>query len=469
MAGAPAPDNREPAMADVHLLPTRIALLLLLADLIGLILAFNLANWLRLGSLLGLPFDILLPIAVQVLALYVLDCYSVETHVAGMRAAPRTVVAIVLGAIVTAAVVYASGLWGGGNSTVGRGVMPVAHLIFAVWAPVWRHYASRYQRQQTGRARWLVAGTSEKAARLYRDFQQVRAETELSFLSDSSPNHDNTLPNVVGTLDDLESVLKQDWSGIIVAPMSPLSEVLIQTLMKARFSGLRVYDLADFYEQRWFKVPVMHTQRGWLLFAHGFDLLHSALALRLKRLLDIAASVILLIMFFPVMVFVAIAVRLESRGPALFQQTRTGLNGREFDILKFRSMYLDAEKGGPQWASARDPRVTKVGRLLRVLRLDELPQLINVIKGDMSFIGPRPERPVFIRELEKKIPFYDLRQLVRPGITGWAQVMYTYGASTDDALEKLQYDLYYIKNYSLLLDFAILLKTLRVVMLGQGR
>ena len=469
MAGAHAPDNREPAMSDVHLLPRRIALLLLLADLIGLILAFNLATWLRLGYLLGLPLDIMLPIAVLVLALYVLDCYSVETQVAGLRAAPRTLAAILLGAAVTAAAIYASGLWARGYSTVGRGVMPVAYLIFAVWAPVWRHYASRYQRRQTGNARWLVAGTSEKAARLYRDFQRAHAEAELSFLSDSSPNHDSTLPNVVGTLDDLETALKQDWSGVIVAPMAPLSEVLIQTLMKARFSGLRVYDLADFYEQRWFKVPVMHTQRGWLLFAHGFDLLHSALALRLKRLLDIAVSVILLVIFFPVMVFVAVAVRLESRGPALFQQTRTGLNGKEFDILKFRSMYLDAEKGGPQWASAQDPRITKVGRLLRVLRLDELPQLINVIKGEMSFIGPRPERPVFIRELEKQIPFYDLRQLVRPGITGWAQVMYTYGASMDDALEKLQYDLYYIKNYSLLLDFAILLKTLRVVMLGQGR
>ena len=166
---------------------------------------------------------------------------------------------------------------------------------------------------------------------------------------------------------------------------------------------------------------------------------------------------------------IAVAVRLESRGPALFRQTRTGLNGKEFEILKFRSMYVDAEKAGPRWASARDPRVTKVGRLLRVLRLDELPQLINVINGEMSFIGPRPERPVFIRELEKKIPFYDLRQLVRPGITGWAQVMYAYGASMDAALEKLQYDLYYIKNYSLLLDFAILLKTLRVVVLGRGR
>src|SRR5258708_7781257 len=466
MAGASAPDNREPAKADIHLLPRRIALLLLLADLIGLILAFNLANWLRLGSWLGLPFDILLPVAVLVLALYVLDCYSVESQVAGMRAAPRTLVAVLLGAIVTAAAIYASGLWGSGNSTVGRGVMPVAYLIFAVWAPVWRVYASRYQRQQTGKARWLVAGTGEKAARLYRDFQKAHAEAELSFLSDSSPNHDNALPGVVGTMDDLDTVLNQDWSGVIVAPESPLSETLIQQLMKTRFSGLRVYDLADFYEQRWFKVPVMHTQRGWLLFAHGFDLLHSALALRLKRLLDIAVSVVLLIVCMPISLIIAIAVRLESRGPALFRQTRTGLNGKEFEILKFRSMVVDAEKAGPQWTSARDPRVTKVERLLRVLRLDELPQLINVIKGEMSFIGPRPERPVFVRELEKQIPFYDLRQLVRPGITGWAQAMYAYGASMDDSLEQLQYDLYYIKNYSLLLDFAILLKTLRVVVLG---
>ena len=234
-------------MADIHLLPRRIALLLLLGDLVGLILAFNLANWLRLGSLLGLPLDILLPIAVLVLALYVLDCYSVQTQVAGMRAAPRTFVAVLLGAILTAAAIYASGLWGSGNSTVGRGVMPLAYLIFAVWAPIWRHYASSYQHQQTGKARWLVAGTSDKAERLYRDFQKAHAEAELSFLSDSSPNPDNALPRVVGKLDDLETVLKQDWSGVIVAPLSPLSEGLIQKLMKARFSGLRVYDLADFY------------------------------------------------------------------------------------------------------------------------------------------------------------------------------------------------------------------------------
>jgi len=456
-------------MTDVHLLPRRIALLLLLADLIGLILAFNLANWLRLGSLLGLPFDILLPIAVLILALYVLDCYSMDTQVSGMRAAPRTLVAVLLGGIVTAAVVYAMALWGAGNSTVGRGVLAVAYFFFAIWAATSRIFAAQYQREQTGSTRWLVLGSGDKAARLHRDFQRARGEAELSFLSDIPHELNSSLPRVLGTTDDIETILPQGWSGVIVAPTFPLADSVIQQLMKARFSGLRVYDLADFYEQLWFKVPVLHTQRGWLLFAHGFELLHNALALRLKRLLDIVVSCLFLIICLPVMLLVAVAVRLESRGPALFRQTRTGLNGREFRILKFRSMYLDAEKDGPQWASTHDPRVTKVGWIIRALRLDEMPQLINVIKGEMSFIGPRPERPVFIRELEKQIPFYDLRQLVRPGITGWAQVMYSYGASTDDALEKLQYDLYYIKNYSLLLDFAILLKTLRVVMLGQGR
>jgi len=153
----------------------------------------------------------------------------------------------------------------------------------------------------------------------------------------------------------------------------------------------------------------------------------------------------------------------------IFKQERTGLDGRVFRIYKFRSMRADAEQSGPQWATDGDPRVTRVGRFIRAARLDELPQLVNVLRGQMSFIGPRPERPVFNDMLERQIPYYDLRHLVRPGITGWAQVMYPYGASIEDAREKLQYDLYYIKNYSLMLDIAILLKTLRVVVLGKGR
>lgn len=177
----------------------------------------------------------------------------------------------------------------------------------------------------------------------------------------------------------------------------------------------------------------------------------------------------LLTLLSPVFLLIAALIRLDSPGSSIYRQTRVGEGGKTFTLYKFRSMRQDAEQTGAQWAGANDVRITRLGRFLRVTRLDELPQLINVIRGDMSFIGPRPERPEFTSMLEKQIPYYDSRYLVKPGITGWAQVLYPYGASVDDAREKLQYDLYYIKHYSLLLDIAIIFKTVRVVLLGRGR
>ena len=174
-------------------------------------------------------------------------------------------------------------------------------------------------------------------------------------------------------------------------------------------------------------------------------------------------------LFLPLFLVIPILVKSESRGPVIYSQTRTGRGGREFVLYKFRTMYTNAEQDGPRWAEQDDPRVTRVGRILRKTRLDELPQLWNVLKGDMSFVGPRPERPAFVLEIEKNVPYYELRHLVSPGITGWAQVMFPYGASIEDAVEKLQYDLYYIKNYSLLLDAVILIKTMRIVFHVRGR
>jgi lipopolysaccharide/colanic/teichoic acid biosynthesis glycosyltransferase len=169
------------------------------------------------------------------------------------------------------------------------------------------------------------------------------------------------------------------------------------------------------------------------------------------------------------MLLVALAIKLDSPGPIFYSQQRTGLNGKTFKVHKFRSMYQDAEKRGVQWAQERDPRITRVGYWLRLMRIDELPQVWNVVKGEMSLIGPRPERPQFDAQLKEAIPYYDIRYLVKPGITGWAQVLYPYGASIEDAYEKLSYDLYYIKNYSIWLDIAIFFKTIRVVLLGKGR
>jgi exopolysaccharide biosynthesis polyprenyl glycosylphosphotransferase len=187
-----------------------------------------------------------------------------------------------------------------------------------------------------------------------------------------------------------------------------------------------------------------------------------------KRALDVAAALTLLILASPLIIAVAIIIKLDSPGPVLYRQRRIGFGGREFDMLKFRSMVVDAEKNGPQWAAKNDCRVTRIGRLIRKTRFDEIPQAINILSGDMSFVGPRPERPEFVKVLETEIPNYHLRHIVRPGLTGWAQVKYVYGASVEDARIKLQYDLHYIKHFTLWLDCSIMLMTVRVALFGVG-
>jgi exopolysaccharide biosynthesis polyprenyl glycosylphosphotransferase len=206
---------------------------------------------------------------------------------------------------------------------------------------------------------------------------------------------------------------------------------------------------------------------SWFIFSEGFR--RSRLTLTIKRALDLAFSLIGLVISLPVMALVAIAVKLDSPGPVIFRQQRVGLGGKGFEVLKFRSMRVDAEEAnGAQWASKNDPRATRVGAFLRKFRLDELPQFVNVIRGEMSFVGPRPERPVFVEQLRKEISYYDERHSVRPGLTGWAQVQYPYGATVQDAYRKLEYDLFYLKNMSIFFDCAIILETIRTVFTGRG-
>ena len=210
-------------------------------------------------------------------------------------------------------------------------------------------------------------------------------------------------------------------------------------------------------------------KHGWFVQGGGFYLLQNKIGLKIKRIIDIVLSIVFIIILSPLMLITGILVKLDSSGPVIYTQLRVGLNGKCFYIYKIRSMINNAESEGVSWAEDDDPRITRVGRFIRKTRIDELPQLLNVLKGDMSFIGPRPERSEFIKKLVNEIPYYDLRHLVLPGITGWAQVMYPYGASVEDAREKLEYDLFYIKDYSLLLDFAILMKTLRIMLWQRGR
>jgi sugar transferase (PEP-CTERM system associated) len=238
-------------------------------------------------------------------------------------------------------------------------------------------------------------------------------------------------------------------------------------LLNLKLQGIKVLDLSAFFERHGGKVQIDNLRESWFIFGHGFR--QGKVRMAVKRCFDVAASLTLLALAWPIMLAAAIAIKLNSVGPVIYRQERVGLGGRTFNVLKFRSMRTDAEKDGkPQWAQKSDSRVTSVGRFMRLTRIDELPQIFNVLRGEMSLVGPRPERPYFVDQITATVPFYAARHSVKPGVTGWAQVRHNYGASVEDAADKLEYDLYYVKNHRLWLDILILFYSVRVVVLAQG-
>lgn len=241
----------------------------------------------------------------------------------------------------------------------------------------------------------------------------------------------------------------------------------MRELLDCKLAGIRVIDVATYFETTLGQIRIDYLRAGWLIFGDGFR--QGTVRTVAKRVFDLTFSLLLLVLAGPLMIVTIILIKLESDGAALYHQTRVGLDGKSFEVFKFRSMRVDAERdGSPQWAQLKDHRITRVGMVMRKFRIDELPQLFNVIKGDMSLVGPRPERPYFVRKLIDDIPYYAVRQSVKPGVTGWAQVRYHYGSTVEDSQEKLQFDLYYVKNHTLFLDLVILFETVAVVLMGKG-
>lgn len=272
-----------------------------------------------------------------------------------------------------------------------------------------------------------------------------------------------------GAKEEFPKFVQENNISLIILCREKLASSEIREILAMKLKGVEVKSYFDYMIENEGKIEVEFITEEWLLQAYGFKILRSQIQNNIKRVFDIIMAIIIGVMTLPVMAVAAIIVRLESPGPIMYSQDRVGENGKEFKVHKFRSMRNDAEKDGAKWAQVNDPRVTKFGNFMRKTRIDELPQLINVLKGEMSFIGPRPERMVFIKELEKEIPYYNLRHMVKPGLTGWAQVMYPYGASVEDARRKLEYDLYYIKHHSLYLDLMIMFMTFKTVVFGKGR
>jgi len=321
--------------------------------------------------------------------------------------------------------------------------------------------------------RILIAGTGPEALAVQQSLTRFGSGVELvGFFGGIRPPAAPSVPpaQILGAGTSLLEVSRRHGvDEIVVAVGEQRTGALpMNDLLDCRLAGVRVLDLSSYFESALGQVRLDYLRASWLIFGDGFR--HGMLRSTAKRMVDICASALLLVLCAPLMLLAAVLIVLESGFPVLYRQERVGQAGRVFRMIKFRSMRSDAEGDGtPRWAASDDVRVTRVGRIIRRLRIDELPQLVNVLKGEMSLVGPRPERPYFVEQLQRAIPFYAARHGVKPGITGWAQVRFRYGASIDDAGQKLQYDLYYVKNHSLLLDCVILVETIGIVLLGKGR
>ena len=321
--------------------------------------------------------------------------------------------------------------------------------------------------------RVLIYGTGRAAATITSSMRR-RADRQgfdiVGFVrvGDEAPLIDNV--RIINLRQPLAEYTRQTEIDQIVVALDDRRDALpMEELFECRLNGVKVSDLVNFFEQEAGKILVDFVTTSWMTFADGFRC--SASSKVAKRWSDVAAAFILLMAAWPFMLLTALAIWIEDgfRAPVFFRQKRVGLHGRHFEVLKFRSMSVNAEGDGKaRWATKDDARITRVGAFIRKTRIDELPQILNVLAGDMAFIGPRPERPEFVKELAEKIPYYNARHCVKPGITGWAQLCYPYGASEHDARQKLQFDLYYVKNHSLFLDFMIMLNTVEVVLFGKG-
>lgn len=273
----------------------------------------------------------------------------------------------------------------------------------------------------------------------------------------------------VSEFENFEEIVKKREIGKIIITETLHDRKFAETILKFKLKGIQVFDFINFYEKIEEKVPVLSISEEYILFGSGYDILHASLDQRIKRLFDLILALFVTIITLPIMIVATIIVKLESKGPVFFSQSRIGLGNESFQIYKFRSMRLHDENAHSRYAQEKDNRITKFGKIMRKTRIDELPQLWNVIKGDMSFIGPRAEWDKLCKEYEEKIPFYNIRHSVKPGLTGWAQVRYPYGMGVEDALEKLRYDLYYIKHQNLAFDIMILFQTVKIVIFGKGK
>jgi len=456
-----------------HYVPGRLivlaavdALVLIIAAYVGIFLHISESGVVMAGSgsaasIQALTFALCMMIAISSMGLYQPDLWS-DSQSIGVRVTAAFLVGFAATALIAYMVPgYRLGLTAlGGALVVALAGSVLARSAFHKWNGV-----------SAFKSRVLVLGTGSRAMKLSEYAQRSPNHRVIGFVSLQPSKHYVPMQHVLSMApgDSLLSIVRRYTIDQIVVAIRDRrgGGFPVQQLLECKMKGIRIVELPTFFEQEYRQVLLESLNPSWMLLGDGFQ--QDIVGNVVKRLFDLIMSSVLLLITLPIMLIAALCIYLESGVPVLYRQQRVGQGGRVFTVFKLRSMGIDAENGGaPKWASLNDDRATGVGRSIRKWRIDELPQIFNVLRGDMSFVGPRPERPAFVDQLEKQIPYYALRLSAKPGITGWAQVRYQYGASVDDAIEKLQYDLYYVKNRCLFLDLMIMLATVEVVLSGRG-
>ena len=448
---------------------------LVVSEHVLIVLSVALAAIIRLSfaRFLDLGWEVLwrasLIAAVLQVCLHFCDLYDFRT-----LSDRRTTATALLRALGTASLILALIYYWIPNLVIGRGVFGIASAISVVLIAGWRIAFNWVSRQLKPAERLLIVGTNPAAVSLAKELFQRRHElgVELVGFVDSDRTKIGTSllnPGVIGAVSDIPSIVREKQvDRVVVSLADARGKLSMEELLQMKLTqGVRFDHLASVYEDYTGKIAVENLRPSWLICSEGFRRRRTLETL--KRLFDLTFAVVGLIIGSPLILLVAAAIWLTERGPVFYSQLRVGRDSQPFMVYKFRSMRPDAEVDtGPVWSTAGDPRVTRLGRFLRRTRLDELPQLWNVLRGDMSIVGPRPERPEFVADLTKQIPFYNQRHAVRPGVTGWAQVRHSYAASVEDSLQKLQYDLFYIKHLSIAFDVFIVFETIKTVLVRNG-
>jgi sugar transferase (PEP-CTERM system associated) len=403
-------------------------------------------------------------VLVMLFSSYMLEIYDLDKKLDKLEFPARVMLSLTLSFVILTSVYYLIPY-----VMHGRGILLLSIVFFGLFQCLWHAFFRMWVRSPGFARRVLVLGTGPLAGQI----GNLIASSKLNYVLAgyySCASEPVTVPDgsVFGDNHDLLETAKKYRANEIVVSLSERRGLFpVASVLSCKLSGIEVIDAPSFYEKMTGKLLLEYINPSWLIFSHGFRITNlSRLA---KRIMDFSIALVGLILAFPFLTIAPLLIKLDSPGPVLFRQKRVGEGDRTFTLLKFRTMRQDAENStGAVWAQKNDPRVTRLGKFLRKSRIDEIPQLFNVLKGDMSLVGPRPERPEFTTELKGIIPYYSERHYVKPGVTGWAQVRYPYGASVADALEKLRYDMYYIKNWSLVFDLMIVFETIKVVLLGRG-